>query len=73
MIAAGYGYDNSVKNILLFYKAGHTTKEDYRNALQAYQTYLDEIRSEQRDKAAAFSARVLLITHVTNIYSFYCA
>ena len=55
MIAAGGGYDDSVKNILLLYRHGHATKEDYRNALQAYQTYLDEIRSEQRDKAAAFS------------------
>ena len=35
------------------YKLGHATKDDYSKALQAYQKYLDEIRSEQRDKAAA--------------------
>ena len=54
MIAAGDGDNDSVKIILQLYKLGLATKEDYRNALQAYQTYLDEIRSEQRDKAAAY-------------------
>ena len=34
---------------------GHATKDDYSKALQAYQTCLSEIQSEQRDKAAAFS------------------
>ena len=30
-----------------------TTKEDYMKALQLYQEYLDEIKSHQRDEAAA--------------------
>ena len=53
MIAVGDGHNNSVKSIQLFYEGGYATKEDYTNALRAYQKYLDEIRSEQRDEAAA--------------------
>ena len=53
MIAAGDGRNESVKNMQHLYKHGLATKEDYSNALRAYQKYLDEIRSEQRDKAAA--------------------
>ena len=54
MIAAGDGYNNSVKGIKLLYKEGNAKKEDYTSALLAYQSYLDEIRSEQRDNAAAY-------------------
>ena len=53
MIAAGGGDSDSVKRIQQLYRTGHATKEDYTNALQAYQTCLDEIRSEHRDRAAA--------------------
>ena len=35
-------------------KRGHVTKEDYAKALVARQAYLGEIRSPQRDEAAAF-------------------
>ena len=55
MVAAGTGHNDSVKMIQLLYKAGHATKEDYTSALRAYQKCIDEIRSEQRDIAAAFS------------------
>ena len=55
LIAAGRGQNESVKMIQQLYKHGHATKEQYARALQAYQTYLDEVRSEQRDKASAFS------------------
>ena len=54
LISAG-GDNNSVKIIQHLYKGGKATREDYARALQAYQTYLGEIRSEQRDHAAAFS------------------
>ena len=37
------------------YKGGYTTKDVYANALRSYQKYLDEIKSKQRDEAAAFS------------------
>jgi hypothetical protein len=31
LIAAGDGYNDSVKNIQQLYRAGHATKEDYAN------------------------------------------
>ena len=55
MISAGRGQNESVKMIQQLYMDGDATKEDYSKALQAYQKYLDDIKSEQRDKAAAFS------------------
>ena len=54
-ISAGDGDNDSVKSIQHLYMDGDATKEDYARALRAYQTYLDEIKSDQRDKAAAFS------------------
>ena len=56
MIAAGGGLDNSLKTIQKLYSNGHATKEDYSQALGAYQAYLSEIKSTQRDKAAAARA-----------------
>ena len=57
MIAAGSGYNDSLKNIKQLYSNGYATKDDYAKALQAYQAYLKEIKSDDRDKAAAFNAR----------------
>ena len=56
MIAAGCGHDDSLKQIRELYTNGHATKDDYAKALRAYQAYLVEIKSTQRDKAAAASA-----------------
>ena len=53
MIAAEGGHNNSLKQIQRLYTNGHATKEDYVKALRAYQAYLAEIKSTQRDKAAA--------------------
>ena len=53
MISVGAGDNDSVKKIQQLYRDGHATKEDYTRALLAYQKCIDEIRSEQRDKAAA--------------------
>ena len=53
MIAAAFGYSDSLKQIKQLYTSGHATKEDYTKALRAHQAYLDEIRSDQRDQAAA--------------------
>ena len=39
------------------YTDGYSTKEDYTKALQLYQAYLGEIKSKQRDEAAAYSDR----------------
>ena len=57
IIAAGDGHHNSVKAIQELYKLGLATKDDYASALQNYQEYLDEIKSDQRDKAAAADDR----------------
>jgi len=54
MIAVGSGDDDSLRNIKQLYLDGHVAKDDYAKALRAYQAYLDEIRSDQRDQAAAF-------------------
>jgi len=53
MIAVTFGHHNSLKQIQKLYSKGHTTKDDYTKALRAYQEYLNEVKSSQRDKAAA--------------------
>ena len=57
MIAVGSGYANSLKKIKDLYSKGIATKDDYAKALQAYQSYLSEIKSRQRDEAAAANER----------------
>jgi len=52
-IAARNGCNDSLNKIQQTYSNGHATKEDYTKALQSYQTYLGEIKSRQRDEAAA--------------------
>ena len=68
LISAGCGDNVSVKNIQRLYRDGHATKEDYTKALLAYQAYLKEVRSEQRDKAIAFSGNI----NITSTTSFKC-
>jgi len=53
MIAVRDGYVKSLELIKAFYTNGHATKDDYTRALKVYQEYLGEIKSAQRDKAAA--------------------
>jgi len=53
MIAVGGGHAQSLERIKDLYSKGHITKDDYTEALLLYQAYLDEIKSPQRDKAAA--------------------
>ena len=55
LIAVRGGFTLSVKNIQRMYKNGHVVKDHYANALQSHQAYLNEIKSDQRDKVAAFS------------------
>ena len=45
---------NSLKEIREFYVNGYATKDDYTKALRANQKYVDGIKSDQRDEAAAF-------------------
>ena len=55
MIAVGFGSNDSLKVIKNMYAHGYATKDEYTKALQSYQSYLDEIKSDDRDMAAAFS------------------
>jgi len=53
MIAVRAGENDSLKEIKeLYTKNGHVTKDDYMKALQLYQAYLAEIKSDQRDEAS---------------------
>ena len=54
MIAAGFGHTGSLEIIKTMFIHGNATKEDYANALRSYQANLIEIKSPQRDEAAAF-------------------
>ena len=54
MLAAGGGSKESLSTIQVMFKRGVATKEDYTQALRAYQAYLAEIKSTQRDEASAF-------------------
>ena len=56
MIALECGHNDSLKLIQKLYTNGHATKDDYAKALRAYQAYLAEIKSTQRDKAASTRA-----------------
>jgi len=53
MIAAMGGQSDSLSAVKEMFMDGHATKDDYATALRYHQAYLDEIRSDQRDKAAA--------------------
>ena len=57
MIAVRGGDADPIKKIQRMYMEGHVEKDHYANALRSYQVYLNEIKSDQRDKAAAFSDR----------------
>jgi tetratricopeptide (TPR) repeat protein len=54
MIALGSGGTDSLEKIKLLFMSGDATKDDYAKALQVYQANLVEIKSPQRDEAAAF-------------------
>ena len=53
MIAVKDGCADSLNSINLLYSKGNITKDNYAKALREYQAYLDEIKSNQRDEAAA--------------------
>ena len=57
MIAIKGGYHDSLKDIKKLFMLGYATKDEYTKALQAYQKYLGEIKTSQRDEAAAFDVR----------------
>ena len=53
MIAVRGGHTDSVKEIQRMCKYGLATKDQYANALRSHQAYINEIKSDQRDEAAA--------------------
>ena len=53
MIAVKGGNSNSVKRVQEIFMDGKATKDEYSKAFKSYQAYLNEIKSDQRDKAAA--------------------
>lgn len=53
MIAVKGGCNDTLETIRKMVTFGLATKDDYTKALKSHQEYLDEIRSDQRDKAAA--------------------
>ena len=53
MIAAGAGYDDSLKAIQQGYLDGHATKDDFEKALRAHIQATDEMKSDQREAADA--------------------
>ena len=55
MIAVGVGYTESLEMIKQMFMNGDATKNDYAKALRVYQANLVEIKSPQRDEAAAFN------------------
>ena len=57
MIAIVGGEKESLSSIQVMFKHGRLTKDNYAKALVARQAYLDEVKSPQRDEAAAFDER----------------
>jgi len=55
VVAVGGGDKYSLVQIQQLYSNGQATKEVYTKALRAYQIYLNEVKSPQRDEAAVYS------------------
>ena len=51
MIAAGAGYDDSLKSIRDCFMQGHATKDELEKAQCSHKQAQDEMRSDQRDLA----------------------
>ena len=58
MIAAKAGSGGALATLREYYKEGYATKDDFSNALQSYQAYVDEVKTDQRDKAATAEGRM---------------
>ena len=48
------GHADALNDIKTLFRGGIATKDDYAKALRDYQAYLAEIKSTQRDEAAAY-------------------
>ena len=58
MIAAGAGHDDSLEEIQQLFLYGHATKDEFEKALRAHKEAKDEMKSEQRESAAATYLRI---------------
>eukprot|EP00979_Chaetoceros_neogracilis_P001702 scaffold305_cov267-Chaetoceros_neogracile.AAC.19 len=56
MISANDGFDLSMKSVQEGYKSGFVTKDDYAKTIRAYGNSIDEMKSNDRERAAAFRA-----------------
>ena len=54
IIAANLGYHDSLQPLKDLYAKGHASKEDYANALRAYQAAVDAAKSPEREAAEAY-------------------
>jgi TPR repeat protein len=50
IIAANLGHDDSLKELMKLYAIGHASKDNYADALGAYQAALDATKSVEREK-----------------------
>jgi hypothetical protein len=55
LIEASFGDIRAINQIKITIFLELATKDQYEQALGEYQVYLDEVKSDQRDKAAAYS------------------
>ena len=53
MVAAGAGFDNSLENVRKCFLKGLATKDDFEKTLRAHKEARDEMKSDQREVAAA--------------------
>ena len=53
IISARAGHENAVKAIKIGFTNGYFTKDEYADILRAYQKAQDEMKSDERDKAAS--------------------
>ena len=58
ILAAKAGYDDAMYQVKRGFMNGYVTKEDFEKTLRAYQKSLDEVKSEQRDKAEVVNAEI---------------
>jgi TPR repeat protein len=54
LISCERGFGESLKCIKRLFVEGHANKEEYEKARKLYEKYIEEIKSDQRDEAAAF-------------------
>jgi hypothetical protein len=54
MISANDGYDLAMKEVQEGYQSGFVTKDDYEKTICAYGNSIDEMKSDDRDRYAAY-------------------